>query len=215
MIDNMTAGLSSSLSDQLQQVLDVVGMGLGSANTSYHKRRQRQMEEQRVAQLLATNEARIRQRIEKGIWHDPRLDCIAGNGIMSELGIGDEYFGDADADANEARTSEMKSGNPGVIDQSQEKGDWDTDQNGSNSNNQKKAAKTDDTLALEAMPVVVIKNFESKGGGQREELLNVLALWAANLAQSQVRLKLITECVYRANLFRPHTSLSSVITGKT
>ncbi|THG98922.1 hypothetical protein EW026_g3341 [Hermanssonia centrifuga] len=178
-------GLSSSLSDQLQQVLDVVGMGLGSANTSYHKRRQRQMEEQRVAQLLATNEARIRQRIEKGIWHDPRLDCIAGNGIMSELGIGDEYFGDADADANEARTSEMKSGNPGVIDQSQEKGDWDTDQNGSNSNNQKKAAKTDDTLALEAMPVVVIKNFESKGGGQREELLNVLALWAANLAQSQ------------------------------
>ena len=47
--------------------------------------------------------------------------------------------------------------------------------------------RADEVQNIESMPVVIIKNFDSKGGGARkEELLNVLAQWAASLADGQV-----------------------------
>ena len=96
------AGLSSSLPDQLKQILQVVDTGLKSVNTTYRKNHKKQLERQRLEQLREAENAKQRQRILDGKWHDARLDCVAGNGVMCELGVGDELFGEADKDAPKA-----------------------------------------------------------------------------------------------------------------
>ncbi|PCH38691.1 hypothetical protein WOLCODRAFT_131000 [Wolfiporia cocos MD-104 SS10] len=166
------AGLSSSLTDQLKQILEVVGTGLARVNTTHHKQRDRARQNARLAELKEEEEARLRERIREGRWHDGRLDCIAGNGVMSELGVGDEWLGEGDADAKadpvdrEARVSEEE--------RHEEK-------------SKGRRRSVDDVQAIEAMPIVIIKGFETKGSGpSKQEMLDVLAQWAATLAQNQV-----------------------------
>lgn len=97
-------------------------------------------------------------RIQRGEWHDGRLDCIAGNGIMSELGIGDEKFGPDDADGG-----------------TEEKELLDTEVSDANG----------DLEAIKRLPVVVVRGFEDKVGG-RSELLDVVAQWATSLVDNKV-----------------------------
>ncbi|KAK7693180.1 hypothetical protein QCA50_002746 [Cerrena zonata] len=92
-------GLSSSISDQLKQILEVVGTGLKRVNTSYKQQQEDKRKKEELDQVRREQEAHISRRIKEGTWHDGRLDCLAGNGIMSELGIGDEWFSAQDADA--------------------------------------------------------------------------------------------------------------------
>ncbi|KAF7800270.1 hypothetical protein EIP86_011517 [Pleurotus ostreatoroseus] len=176
------AGLSSSLDEQLKQILEVVGTGLRSVNTSYRRRRQKELESERKQQVRAADDARVQQRIIAGTWHDPRLDCIAGNGVMSELGVGDELFGDADADVKETVVSEKAV--------SKDSGSWIWNWTwgwGGSEARKSKPANTEELRAVEAMPIVVINNFDSKGSSLRkEELLTVLAQWAAALADNSV-----------------------------
>lgn len=208
-----TAGLSSSLSDQLKQILEVVGTGLRGVNTSYRKHHESELKEQHVAELRKADEARVQRRIDQGIWHDGRLDCIAGNGIMSELGVGDELFGENDADdvATASHSSETQSSET-------EKGDGNGNGNGSSQEVKRKQRSAEDLQAIEAMPVVVLRNFETKGGSeQREALMNVLSQWAATLAENQVRRDTLihetsTEYGYG---HRSHMSSSSVIIART
>ncbi|KAJ3533719.1 hypothetical protein NM688_g7243 [Phlebia brevispora] len=177
------AGLSSSLTDQLKQVLEVVGTGLRSVNVSYRKQRQKQLEEQRVAQLRAADEARTHERIVEGIWHDPRLDCVAGNGVMCELGVGDEFFGEADSDIKKPTNVDEK-------DKGSDGWSWNWSWNWNGNGDTKKPtvlANMEELRAIEAMPIVVINNFDSKGSNARKtELLDVLAQWAATLADNGV-----------------------------
>ncbi|OCH95302.1 hypothetical protein OBBRIDRAFT_878653 [Obba rivulosa] len=166
-------GLSSSLSDQLKQILEVVGTGLSRVNVSHRERRDRVMKEQERAELRKEAEAVIRERIRKGIWHDGRLDCVAGNGVISELGIGDERLDDLGAD-----DQAMQAHN-------EEKGRFDDSEKAQGMNDMKWNQNNADDL--QSMPIVIIKGFESKGGGQRrEELLDVLSQWAATLVENQV-----------------------------
>ena len=112
----------------------------------------------------------------EGIWHDGRLDCVAGNGVMSELGVGDEVFREDDADRlvkTQAQTDGEK-----------------RDANGNVEDVKRKQRSAEDLKAVEAMPVVILRNFGTRGGGeQREVLVNVLSQWAASVAENQVRLQ--------------------------
>ncbi|KAI0079001.1 hypothetical protein K474DRAFT_1592893 [Panus rudis PR-1116 ss-1] len=172
-------GLSATLDDQLKQILEVVGTGLRRVNTSYKEQRERQRKQQQLDELKRQERARIKQRIEAGTWHDGRLDCIAGNGPISELGIGDEWFGEQDADKI---TVSSASSSEEAVDEKNGSG------NGTSANEEARKKKTaEDLQAIESMPVVVIKNFESKGGdAKKEELLNILSQWAASLVENQV-----------------------------
>lgn len=158
-----------------------MGTGLRSVNTSYRKQRQRQLEQEHFAELRAADKARIRQRILDGTWHDPRLDCVAGNGVMCELGIGDEYFGDADSDHKEPVENEKEQ-------HTETRGwNWIWGWGGNGNATKKPRPNPEDLRAIEAIPIVVINNFDSKGGGPRKtELLDVLAQWAATLAENGV-----------------------------
>lgn len=109
-------------------------------------------------------------RIRRGIWHDGRLDCVAGNGVMSELGIGDELFGDADAIVPKSTAATTEGENA-----SHEKQGKATDKE-----HQQSAA---DAQAVKALPVVIIRNYELKGN---EVVLKALAQWAASLAENKV-----------------------------
>lgn len=204
------------MTDQLKQILEVVGTGLRSVNADRRKQRQKQLEEEHAAQLRAADEARLRERIIEGTWHDPRLDCIAGNGIMSELGVGDELFGDID--------SELKASSDEKAGEKQEGDNWHWNltwnRNGESDVSKKvKPANTEELRAIEAMPIVVIKNFDSKGGGSRKaELLNVISQWAASLADGGVRLSTFC-CATYANVHACHDirspmSLWSALTAK-
>lgn len=172
------------MTDQLKQILETVGTGLRSVNTSYRKRRKEQLADERHKQQLAADEAHVLQRIAEGSWHDPRLDCVAGNGVMCELGIGDEDLADA-AIQVEREDSEKEGSN--------EEGEgwhwkWNLGWNDNKEQEKKAPAHTEDMRAIEAMPIVVINNFDTKGGTARKtELLDVLAQWAATLADNGVR----------------------------
>lgn len=135
---------------------------------------QRKIKEQELAEEKKAEEASRRERMLRGIWHDGRLDCVAGNGIMSELGFGDELLTDADMDGWHGNATEMA-----VIGATMEN-HKDAEEK------ERKLRSVDDTQAVGALPIVVIRNFAAKGGTNREELLSVLATWAASLAENQV-----------------------------
>lgn len=164
------AGLSSTLTDQLKDILDVVARGLSRGNASQRARREKRAKEAERDAALSKEYEVLRERIQAGLWHDGRIDAICGNGVMSELGVGIEPFFDADADVRAASDVESY------------------DEKGATMSELKQKQKhSEDTHAVEFMPVVIVKGFETRGGGsRREELLNVLAQWAATLAENQV-----------------------------
>lgn len=156
-----SAGLSSSLSDQLKEVLSATETALKGVTASHRAAIQRQIKNDQQREASRIQAERRRNQIRQGVWHDGRLDCVAGNGIMSELGIGDERFDEADAmsfTTKEHTENEEKTG---------------------------RYQQHFDTV--NALPIVMIRNYATKIGSDREELLNVLAQWAASLAEKQVR----------------------------
>ena len=120
------------------------------------------------------------KRIQRGEWHDGRLDCVAGNGVMSELGVGDERFGPDDADPVDQDGHSL---GPEVDRESKPGGDHD---------------------AIKGLPVVVIRGFEDKVGG-KSELLDVVAQWATSLVDNRVGGENVTVfCEFDASASRSH-----------
>ena len=110
------------------------------------------------------------QAILEGTWHDGRLDCIAGNGIMSELGVGDELF-DGEVTEHLQRYEESMQKNK--------------DEQDHLNRRQKTLTEVE---VITSLPVVVIRNYAANfGSTTKEDLLVVLAQWAAKLVENRVR----------------------------
>ncbi|KAH9834914.1 uncharacterized protein C8Q71DRAFT_767348, partial [Rhodofomes roseus] len=75
------------LTDQLKQILEVVGTGIRRVNTTHRQRHDHAVQNAQLAALRREEEAHVRERIRAGAWHDGRADCIARNGVMSGLSI--------------------------------------------------------------------------------------------------------------------------------
>ncbi|KII88921.1 hypothetical protein PLICRDRAFT_590111 [Plicaturopsis crispa FD-325 SS-3] len=161
------AGMSTSLKDQLQQILGVTETALKRVSSSHRTTIDRQVQAKKTAEA----EARRRQRMSRGTFHDARQDYVAGNGVMSELGVGDEWFGENDWDVN---------GGSGVHDVKETEARQERERN-------QEERHAEDMEAVSSLPIVVIKNFGERGGlVGREEVLGALAEWAAKLAQDQI-----------------------------
>jgi hypothetical protein len=93
---------------------------------------------------------------------------------MSELGFGDEMMSESDSDVAVGGVE---------VDAAQEKKD-----NIEEKEKGRKQRTIEDVQALGSLPIVVIRNYASKGGANKEELLTVLAGWAATLIENQVGL---------------------------
>ncbi|KAJ7470384.1 RNA12 protein-domain-containing protein [Mycena latifolia] len=156
------ANISSTLTEQLRNMLAVVGTALKSVNSSHAQEVQRQIRRAARAEEHARMHALQLEKIQRGTWHDGRLDCVAGNGVMSELGIGDELMDDDD------RVALTHTDDEGADEQEKKK---------------KQMGKAE-LEAVRSLPIVVIRNFAARGSN-REEIYDVLAEWAANLIESQ------------------------------
>ena len=112
-------------------------------------------------------EEQRRRAIFAGTSHDPRADCLAGNGVMSELGVGDELFRPEDGDfVEESQTfNEKDSTSPELRPDS-------------------RARSPSDQQLLQSKPIVVIKNFATKRG--QDAIIAVIAKWTASLVQGGI-----------------------------
>ncbi|TFK42802.1 RNA12 protein-domain-containing protein [Crucibulum laeve] len=164
-------GMSSSLSDQLQQILNVVATALKGVSSAHRAETQRQIRQHEQSDTIRADEERKREQLKRGTWHDGRLDCVAGNGIMSELGIGDEVIDNGEVIIASATQEEQ----------------WEKEERERQEKEAGRRQKTkEDMEAVNSLPIVVIRNFAAKVGGNKEELLTVLAQWAAMLAENQI-----------------------------
>ena len=87
---NYIAGLSTTLPDQVHNLLDVVHTGLRAAGANRRKEAQKRRSSIARDGEREVERAEMKEKIERGVWRDGRVDCVAGNGIMSELGVGIE-----------------------------------------------------------------------------------------------------------------------------
>ncbi|KAJ7871518.1 RNA12 protein-domain-containing protein [Mycena olivaceomarginata] len=160
------ANLSSTPTEQVREMLAVVRTGLQRVHSSHQRDAVRQIHRQAQEEERERMDARRSEKIRRGTWHDGRLDCVAGNGAMSELGIGDERMEDDDHVAFGVERTERE----------KEQDERET---------KKKQKGQAEIEAVESLPVVVIRNFAARGS-DREEIYDVLAEWAASLVENQL-----------------------------
>ena len=166
---NLVAGLSSSLQDQLKQILEVVGTALKKVNRSLQESAKQKVTAERQTQTCREYEARVREAIRQGTWHDPRLDAIAGVGVISELGVGDEAFDElvvTSTDSMDAEGLEKRRASEDEL--------------------SRKERTAEELYAIGSLPVVIIKNYAARGRTGRQEMQEVLGQWAATLVENQV-----------------------------
>jgi hypothetical protein len=92
------------------------------------------------------------------------MGSIVGGGVIAELGVGDEPFGEHD---EELVTHPHETEAPTLTVSKRE------------------GSKTPDLQAVSILPIVALKNYTTGG---KEEVMGVFAKWAAALVEGQVRL---------------------------
>ena len=159
----LKAGLSSSLPDQVKQILEVVGTALRSVSSN---RRKQALHSRKYATQMEEEKRtaeEVQERVRRGVWHDPRMGAIVGGGSIAELGVGDEPFRVHDEDLV---TSGHETDVPTPPTPKREGGG------------------TPDLHAVSTLPIVVLRNYTTGG---KEDVMDVFAKWAATLVEGQVR----------------------------
>jgi hypothetical protein len=175
-MNNYAAGLSSSLTEQLQKITDVVNKGLKAVSSSHRSAMKRKFERKRRIEEQDRADATRREQIRQGIWHDGRLDCVAGNGVISELGFGIERMSDADKDTESAGDAILMSQSEYELEEKTRE-------------TRRKERSEEDTQAIDSLPIVIIKNYAVKSGTlspHQQDVMAVLAQWAATIVENQV-----------------------------
>ncbi|OCF36360.1 exonuclease [Kwoniella heveanensis BCC8398] len=184
------AGFSTPVDQQLRQMLEIVGGALKDVSNNAQHAHQEEVQDAKTHAEALVEKERLRRLIARGGWHDGRLDCVAGNGAMSELGVGDEPYFESDLDVASP---------PLMDDTAPIKGEavpptaasLPMAQAPSAEEEAAKAAQAAATADLDAeseqirsLPIVVLKNFAQKTA--KGDLWNVLAEWGASLVENKV-----------------------------
>jgi len=172
----ISAGFSTPVDQQLRAILDVVGGALKDVSTNAREQhlKDQQHEQEKIA--LRAQQAQRRELIARGGWHDGRIDCIAGNGVMSELGLGDERSTDNDLDAAA----------PLMDDTAPIRGEAVPPPPSALPHIPVEKIKPldEESEFIKTLPIVVLKNFAQKSA--RGELWTVLSEWGAGLVENKV-----------------------------
>ena len=153
----------------------VVTEGLQSVSSRHKKLfEDKLVEAQRQYQQDLQN-LQHREAILQGTYHDGRLDCVAGNGVMSELGIGDEPF-DAARDGSNDFVDVAKEEKREAVEEAEMR-----------KHQLKKQRTEEDQEAINSLPIVIIRNYTGRMNRHgTDEVLNAIAEWAAKLAEQKV-----------------------------
>ncbi|GJN94730.1 hypothetical protein Rhopal_007821-T1 [Rhodotorula paludigena] len=174
------AGFSASLDAQLKQILEVTATALSriaastqarsaAALKSNASRKQSEVQREAVASQLRTEGVR-----------DGRLDAVAGNGVVAELGGGVEGPA-AGATKEAAPGTKVEIVGPTSSAMVKDAASSVPVSRGESSD------KVDmPSSSVERLPVVVIKGFAAKGEAKQEVLWDVLSEWAAVLVENQI-----------------------------
>nr|XP_018263526.1 exonuclease [Kwoniella dejecticola CBS 10117]OBR85684.1 exonuclease [Kwoniella dejecticola CBS 10117] len=184
------AGFSTPIDQQLRQILEIVGGALKDVSTHAQQEHQQETQHLKDNADIAIERERQRRLIARGGWHDGRLDCLAGNGVMSELGVGDEPYLEGDLDLappplmddtapirgeavppTSASLPAPKQASPEEI----------------AAKAAQQAANADldaESEEIKSLPIVVLKNFAQKTA--KGDLWTVLSEWGASLVENKV-----------------------------
>ncbi|KAK8869527.1 hypothetical protein IAR55_000093 [Kwoniella newhampshirensis] len=185
------AGFSTPLDQQLRQMLEIVGGALKDVSVHAQQTHQEKIRDEQNKVEMDVERERRRQLIARGGWHDGRLDCVAGNGPMSELGLGDEPF--LESDLNQAIVPLMDDNAP-IHGEAVPPTAASIQTIGNAQLAEAAAAKAAQVAAtadldaeselIKSLPIVVLKNFAQKTA--KGDLWNVLAEWGASLVENRV-----------------------------
>lgn len=150
------AGFATPLEDQLKQILSTTTKAIEKANNYKFAASKSQHDHLKLG-LKQAAEDEVR-RNSNSFSHDGRLDCLAGNGLMSELGVGLETD-DIDDEVLSLTLKQLEDLNKNDYDEEKEK--------------------------IKSIPIVVIKDYDFKGA-DRDVLFDVLSSWASNLVLAKV-----------------------------
>ncbi|KAF9262196.1 exonuclease [Marasmius fiardii PR-910] len=156
------AGFSSSIEEQLQQILDIVAKALKDVHRSQIRAQTKQKEKQKKSSrkegiLVAASGSSTDEK-------RANLETLKNSSMKDEDLV--------------ARTKQKASEERTMDDSSNEKR--------MQSENARKKDNNEEFSAVQALPIVVVRNFAVKGGLSREQVMDVLAKWAAKLAESQI-----------------------------
>lgn len=151
------------MEEQLKQVLDVTSLALKRIHASRSLASQSLVT---AAQVEVDREHALavrRKRLMKGdeVWRDVRMDSVAG------LDFGGGGLGDLGMEPDDE--SEPLDASVPSVDDGEGKG------------------KEAGGEVYGDVPIVVLKNYDGKGSGKREEVLNALAGWVGTLIGDGVR----------------------------
>lgn len=172
------AGFSTPIDQQLRSILETVASALKDTSTRSQKRHQSEIVHSLDEAELEEQRARIRELIARGGYHDGRLDCIAGNGVMSELGLGDEPIYEYEMGASPPPLMDdtapihgeavppTKTSIVGLVP------------------GKEGAVLDEESEIIKTLPIVVLKNFASKSA--KGDSWNVIAEWGAGLVENRI-----------------------------
>ncbi|GAA5872893.1 hypothetical protein JCM1840_005881 [Sporobolomyces johnsonii] len=175
------AGFSSSLDTQLKAILEVTSTALTSLTRSIQSRTLAASASASKRREGAETRAHIVEQLQGEGVRDGRIDTVAGNGAMSELGGGVERGGahEGDQDEGEGKVQIVGPKSSALVKDA--------------ARSVKKAAVAGNgevveeaRMEVERLPVVVIKGFADKGEAKQDVLWQVIADWAAVLVENQV-----------------------------
>lgn len=170
-------------------MLEIVGGALKDTTNHVrdgHKRKRQDAEDE--ARMDSERRRRI-DLIKRGAWHDGRLDCIAGNGVMSELGLGEEPTSENDLSAltpppppllGDVAPIEGEAVPPTAESLKMVPIKSDGTKAGAHSN----LDVDDETEFIQTLPIVVLQNFAQKAG--KGDVWNVLAEWGTSLVENRI-----------------------------
>ncbi len=136
---------------------------------------------------LEAEKARRRDRLVRGGWHDGLLDCVAGNGIMSELGYGDEEITEDDMVPKAVPLMDATApiaGEPAPPTAASVQGLVKPIALPTTPTPTTAAELDEEAENISTLPIVVLKNFAQKTA--KGDLWNVMAEWGASLVENKV-----------------------------
>ncbi|GAA5900008.1 Yme2p [Sporobolomyces salmoneus] len=181
------AGFSSNLDTQLKAILEVTASALAKLSGTIRSRSLASSASASSAiEHKQLKDSVARQLVEERTIRDGRIDAVAGNGAMSELGAGVETPLLSVKDENEViKEEKMEIVGPRTSELVKEaskslKRDTIEIETGEGKIIKEKEPE------MERLPVVIIKGFAAKGEAKQEVLWDVLAEFAAIVVENQI-----------------------------
>jgi hypothetical protein len=206
------AGFSTPIDQQLRQVLETVAGALKDVSSHIEQSHQDELDVQTRSAAVKREQEKRRQLIIRGGWHDGRLDCVAGNGVMSELGLGDEPVWEGDLDAKP----------PALMDDLAPIAGEAVPPTAASLREAlptlpapvvKDVQLDADSEHIKALPIVVLKNFATKSA--KGDAWNVIAEWGASLIENRIAHVIVitegptaTKALVRAQPAKPLNSVA-------